>query len=267
MNLYKIIYVAIFFGLFIATACSPFEKEIKQDQKLKYYRHLITYLNDSLDNTSDKIMLYSDILDTLTLDKTIYSRAQRNRLTADIYNIISFEYASANRLDSAWVYTNKALSLDSVNVNFLYNKGCLAQDLGQDSIAMHLYDKCSQMKYNNADLYYNRGLLFYKKQLYKAAIEDYQKAIDMNPNYAALVYNNQGSAYFQMEEYYLALDAYKKAIQSDSTLSQIYVNMGDTYLKLNEKANADLSFLKALDLQNNFNSDASHKKLVDTTLK
>lgn len=99
------------------------------------------------------------------------------------------------------------------------------------------------------------------------AIADYQKAIDMNPDYLALVYNNQGSAYFCMKDYQSAINAYKKAITIDSCLSQIYINLGDTYLVLGQKNEADSSFRKAVELKNEEELGVCIKKFANTDME
>ena len=46
----------------------------------------------------------------------------------------------------------------------------------------------------NAEAYYNRGIAYGDKGEYDKAIEDYSKAIELNPEYAE-AYNNRGNAY------------------------------------------------------------------------
>ncbi len=51
--------------------------------------------------------------------------------------------------------------------------------------------KTSEM---GADAYYNRGIAYHKKGQYNRAIQDYDKAIEINPQYAD-AYNNRGVVY------------------------------------------------------------------------
>ncbi len=62
--------------------------------------------------------------------------------------------------------------------------------------------------------YYNRGILYYNQQKYKLALDDYNKAIELNPNYA-LAYYNRGNLYRRQQKYKLALDDYNQTTESN----------------------------------------------------
>ena len=55
----------------------------------------------------------------------------------------------------------------------------------------------------------------------KGAIQDYDKAIELNPN-SAYAYNNRGYAKFQLQEDYQAIEDYDKAIELDPNYAQAY---------------------------------------------
>jgi tetratricopeptide (TPR) repeat protein len=53
---------------------------------------------------------------------------------------------------------------------------------------------------NHPNAYNVRGVVYYKRGDYKSAIEDYTKAIDLNPDYAETCYN-RGEARLHLEEW------------------------------------------------------------------
>ena len=63
--------------------------------------------------------------------------------------------------------------------------------------AIENYNKAIELDPNDADAYNNRGLAYYYLEEYERAIEDYNKAIELNPNYA---YNNRELAISKLKE-------------------------------------------------------------------
>lgn len=63
--------------------------------------------------------------------------------------------------------------------------------------------------------YMTRGLLFYKNGKYEAAIQDFDKAIEINPKYEG-AYSNRGLAKYHLNYDSLALQDINKAIEIDS---------------------------------------------------
>jgi tetratricopeptide (TPR) repeat protein len=84
----------------------------------------------------------------------------------------------------------------------------------------------------SAEEYFTKGNNAYNNELYELAIEYYQKAIDINPNYAD-AYLNMGVAYYEQKNYPQAIQYYQKAIEINSNNAQAYYNynMGNAYGK------------------------------------
>ena len=62
------------------------------------------------------------------------------------------------------------------------------------------YNKAIEIDPNYADAYYNRGLAYYKQDNLPQAISDYNKAIGIDPNYAK-AYKNRGVLYYIAKDY------------------------------------------------------------------
>ena len=73
--------------------------------------------------------------------------------------------------------------------------------------------------------YTNRGFAYALRHNYSRAIEDYNRAIGLNPAYAP-IYNNRGNAYSAMGDATLALENYNQAIALDPRYAQAYANRG-----------------------------------------
>ena len=62
--------------------------------------------------------------------------------------------------------------------------------------------------------YYNRGFAYEKKGEYDRAIVDYDKAIAINPKFAA-AYNNRGNAYYKKGDKEQAIVDFRKTLDID----------------------------------------------------
>jgi tetratricopeptide (TPR) repeat protein len=64
--------------------------------------------------------------------------------------------------------------------------------------------------------------------LFKEALQDYNKSIELNPENSR-AYNNRGTVYANTNRLYDAISDYSKAIELDNALADAYYNRGDVY--------------------------------------
>jgi hypothetical protein len=74
----------------------------------------------------------------------------------------------------------------------------------------------------------NFGFALYTDGRIEEAIDHYNKAIRLTPNYAG-VYNNRGAAYVKLAQYQLAIENYNQAISLKQDYIQAYSNRGVAY--------------------------------------
>ena len=97
-------------------------------------------------------------------------------------------------------------------------------------------------------------MVYYNKNEYGKAIEDFNKAIELD-NKFALAYNNRGMVYLNKKEYDKAIEDFNKAIELDNKFALAYNNRGIVYLDRNKKDEYDKAiedFNKAIELDNEF---------------
>jgi len=90
------------------------------------------------------------------------------------------------------------------------NRGAVYQSKGNLDQAILDYNKAIQINPNFALAYNNRGLLYQDKGNFKQALSDFNKAIHLDPNYAE-AYNNLALAYFRKKEFKKAWENIHKA--------------------------------------------------------
>ena len=95
--------------------------------------------------------------------------------------------------------------------------------------------------------YYNQGVEKYKADNYQGSIDDYTKAIEINPQDADAFYN-RGIAKYALKDYQGAIDDYTTVIGIDPEYTTSYLNRGVAKDALNNYQGAISDFTKAQDI-------------------
>jgi tetratricopeptide (TPR) repeat protein len=95
--------------------------------------------------------------------------------------------------------------------------------------------------------HFNRGFVYGELGEYRKAIQEYDKAIQLDLNYAS-AYQNRGIAYDELGEYQRAIKDYDKAIQLDPNDGDAYYTRGNAYVRLGEWVLATQDYDKACSL-------------------
>ena len=100
---------------------------------------------------------------------------------------------------------------------------------------------------NDAAFYNNRGIDYRKEGKLDLAIKGFDKAIELNPEFAE-AYNNRGNAYDDKGDFDKAIDNFNTAIKFKSDFVEAYINRGVAYGKRDEFNKAINDFTTALKL-------------------
>jgi tetratricopeptide (TPR) repeat protein len=121
------------------------------------------------------------------------------------------------------------------------------EEQGQYIKALELYNKAIQLNLEYAVAYNNRGLIHLKQNNYAQAIVDFNKAIQLKPH-DAITYYNLGLVYHEQKNYSQALIYYNKAIKISPYHSKIYNNRGNIYMEKKDHKNSLSDYNKAIQL-------------------
>ncbi|GIU71488.1 MAG: hypothetical protein KatS3mg003_0967 [Candidatus Nitrosocaldaceae archaeon] len=109
---------------------------------------------------------------------------------------------------------------------YLYGaKGYALTKLQRYEEAIEAYNKALEINPNYAEAWNNKGYALAKLQRYEEAIEAYNKALEINPNYAE-AWNNKGYALDELQRYEEAIEAYNKALEINPNYAEAWNNKG-----------------------------------------
>lgn len=99
----------------------------------------------------------------------------------------------------------------------------------------------------NYDFYFNQGASFLSDGDYDRAIENFSKALSLNPS-SARALNLRGIAYFHQKNYRMAEDQFRQALALDASYAEAANNLGSTYFASRQLEKARDTFEKTLAL-------------------
>jgi len=100
-------------------------------------------------------------------------------------------------------------------IAIMYNKiGIAYHHLNDLNAALQNYNKAVSISPDYAEAINNIGTVYYAKKDYKRAIREYERALRITPR-SASIYSNLGTAHFARKKYDAAFAAWQKALEID----------------------------------------------------
>lgn len=127
------------------------------------------------------------------------------------------------------------------------NAGVLAYHNGQYEKALENFRKAIEIDPGLIEAYNNLGLAYTEINEEKLAIEAFKKAIELAPELAA-AYNNLGYVFYRLGSYTEAIEMYNQAIGREKNNASAYTNLGNALYKLKKIDEAIEAWKKALSL-------------------
>ena len=154
----------------------------------------------------------------------------------------------------------------SQDANDYYDRGNAKQELKEYKAAITDYDKAIELNPNFTEAYSKRGNVKFFLQEYQEAILDYDKAIELNPNYYK-AYSNRAVSKQELKDYKGAIADFDKAIELNPKYALFYSNRGDLKYTLSQYKEAIVDFDKAIELDPNFTRAYYHRGYTKQELK
>ena len=192
---------------------------------------------------------------TPELDQVLRDKKQiedeRNRLAQEVEYWKNKYKTAANDSEREKAVKEIQNNDDSFTATQHYARGCALQNEKKYTEAIDEYSKAIELNPNNADVYLNRGSVYHELQKYNEAIRDYTRVLELDSNYA-YAYNNRGNAYKNLGKYDDAIRDYTCAVELKPNYAIAYGNLGHLYFKLEKYSEAIQSYNKAIELIPNF---------------
>jgi TPR repeat protein/Flp pilus assembly protein TadD len=146
----------------------------------------------------------------------------------------------------------EAADLPDRSLAYVYNnRGASYRNLSRYNQAIEDYDAAIRLNPEYATAFYNRGIAYDRKGFYGLAIDDFDTAVELNPDLSD-AYIQRGLAYVKDGRYDIAIENFSKAIRLDPELDSAYFNRGLAYHSKgdSDRAAEDIRKSHALDPDN-----------------
>ncbi|MDL1962783.1 MAG: tetratricopeptide repeat protein [Deltaproteobacteria bacterium] len=167
-------------------------------------------------------------------------------MTSDELEKSGDAFLNRGNLPKALVQYEKSLQLKPDNIEVVYKKGMLFVIGGLNQDAIKEFQKVLKEKSGHALAYKGMGQAFFQMKKYDEAEKNFQKAIELDPGLWK-VHNFLGIIYDYKEKYHLAIHKYNKAISLKPGEGFLYNNLGASYSLAGEYKKAINAFNKALE--------------------
>lgn len=158
----------------------------------------------------------------------------------------AFEHHLAGRLHQAQLMCKQVLQVKPNHPDALHRLGLIAHQLGQNELAVELIGKAINAKASPL-MYFNQGVVLQALDRLDAAIQSYQKALVLQPDYAEAL-NNLGAVFQAQEKYKEAAASYRRAILIKPDYAEAYASQGNLLMLLGKLNAAVESCRHALSL-------------------
>ena len=142
-----------------------------------------------------------------------------------------------------------------------FNKGIELYDNGNLSGAIINWTIVLAINSKDPNAYYSRAIVKNELYMWKSAIQDYNKAIEMAPDFTEAIVN-RGTVKDENGDYEGAIVDYNLALSIDPSYAMAYFNRGNTKFNISDKKGACEDWKKALEF-----GDESAKERINANCK
>jgi tetratricopeptide (TPR) repeat protein len=180
----------------------------------------------------------------------IYEKGiEHNPDAALLYNNRGNIYFEIGNYVEALKNFKKASDLDPIYSERLYHLG-ISNYLKEESViddAIKNLEQLAKKNMHKAKDIHDLGVAYMERRMYDKAIESFNKAINIDPNYLS-AFINLGFAYQYKEDYVKAIQAFEKAIILNPRSAKLYNTIGLLYDKMGKPDTAVIAYKKAVNL-------------------
>jgi regulator of sirC expression with transglutaminase-like and TPR domain len=178
-------------------------------------------------------------------DVLIFPKVEKFRIPGDILNFIADHYW----LNPKYRYIDLYRKTNTNSALAYYDKGNAYAKLGQYKQAIECYNQAIHINPDYAHAHYLRGIVYLEPGQYQKAIQDFSETIRIQPDYISAYYD-RGRAYAKTGQYQQAIRDYDETIHLKPDHADAYNNRGAIFLNLGNRERGCLDARKACELGN-----------------
>lgn len=148
-------------------------------------------------------------------------------------------------------YSDEGESGSPTDSRTYYHRGNAYYEKGDFDKAIENYNMAIVLNPNFSEAYFNRGLSYYNKKDFDKSIADYTHSAELDPR-NAVIYNNRGDAFYRKQDFDKAIIDYDKAVSLNPRYLKAFYNRGLAYACQQDYEKAIEDFDKVLELNPNF---------------
>jgi tetratricopeptide (TPR) repeat protein/ankyrin repeat protein len=166
--------------------------------------------------------------------------------TIELYFLLGSCYDSLSDYRNAEIIYSKMIAMDSKNSDIYALRAGTFVNRSLNKKAIQDYNKALDLDPNNMDVNYKLAQLYLKLKQWKNLENQYTLILAKNPKDYYTVYFERGEVYFSKNDFYGALKDYSNYIKYDSLNAQVYFKRGLAYNKAGNVKLASNDFENAL---------------------
>src|SRR5438270_10880196 len=167
----------------------------------------------------------------------------------DVEHFLGVIKLMQGRFSDAEIHLRAAVGLNGSSDEALSNYGYALKALNRPQEALAYFTRALAVNPRNPLTYYNRGsILAESARNYPEAIDQFDKAIAFNPNFAD-AYSSKGNCLEKLKRYEDALVAYDKALSIRPDLETAWLGRGNVLRNLKRYDEAFATYDKALSVK------------------
>ena len=146
-----------------------------------------------------------------------------------------------------------------------YDQGIDFANSGDYQNAIDSFDKAIEVKPDFAEVFYNRGVAYIKLGKYTKAIDDFTQVILLNSDrsgFLTMAFYNRGNVYNLLEEYDKGINDYNKVIEMNPDFVEAYYYRGNAYIKLQQYEKALVDYNSAIAKNPNYQNAVNNRKIL-----
>lgn len=246
--------------------CNAFEEIGDYESAIKTYRKLLSFRpNDAIiySNLANILYMKGDVSNAISAYQTAIVLNPNKTWTSVVAQTLGYVFQEAKGdYDAAIAAYQSATLLNPNDIDIYISLGSAFFDKGDLNNALAAYRSALEIDPNNAKVHCNMGYLLWGKNAIQESIAAYETAIKLD-QYYDIAYNNLGVIYLDdLGNLEKAVELFNKAIEINPNYALAYYNTARAMSIKGDKIEAARLFQMAIDL-NSYTNELDPNEIKD----